>query len=286
MDGNPTKGTSVTRLSVSIVTYHGDDTVLLQTLQSLITALQRASTSFPVEAVIRIVSNDENDQAAQQVAHRVKRVSTMVPDFVTLVLLHGHGNIGFGAGHNLAIRHSMADFHLILNPDVVLDPKSIIQCLTFLMDHPNAAICIPQGYDSRGDYACLAKREPSVFVLFLRGLTVRPTNKIFGSLVGRYIYNDRLPSRYPENVQLASGCFMFCRMQPLTKVGGFDERFFLYFEDYDLSTRIAEHGEIYELPDVTIKHYGGRTAQQSWLRIGRFIRSAWTYFGTYGWRLI
>ncbi len=79
---------------------------------------------------------------------------------------------------------------------------------------------------------------------------------------------------------------MFCRSEALRAVDGFDERYFLYFEDYDLSARISRLGEIFEVPEVVIKHFGGDTAHRGWLRIRRFLRSAFTFFRTYGWRLV
>ena len=78
-----------------------------------------------------------------------------------------------------------------------------------------------------------------MLVLLLRALSIQASPGFFGRRVGRYTYSDRLPSEHPEPIDLASGCYMFCRASALEAVGGFDERYFLYFEDFDLSRRIA-----------------------------------------------
>ena len=64
------------------------------------------------------------------------------------------------------------------------------------------------------------------------------------------------------------------------------KRYFLYFEDYDLSRRIGGHGAIFEVPTVRIHHHGGHTARRGIRRIARFLRSGVRYFNRYGWRFI
>ena len=117
-------------------------------------------------------------------------------------------------------------------------------------------------------------------------MSVHATQGPLGRLVGGYTYADKLPSVSPEPVELASGCYMFCRREVLEAVGGFDESYFLYFEDYDLSRRIARYGSIYELPTVRIRHLGGRTARRGLRRIRYFVQSAYIFFQRYGWRIV
>jgi GT2 family glycosyltransferase len=86
------------------------------------------------------------------------------------------------------------------------------------------------------------------------------------------------------DIPLASGCFMFFRRPVLGRLGGFSERFFLYFEDYDLSMRTHRYGDIVYVPAVRIVHFGGNTARKGIRHIILFIRSAVTFFNLYGWK--
>jgi GT2 family glycosyltransferase len=78
---------------------------------------------------------------------------------------------------------------------------------------------------------------------------------------------------------------MLGRTGCLARIGGFDERYFLYFEDYDLSKRIADLGAIVEVPTVRIQHFGGRTLSRGWPRIRHFLKSGWLYFRRWGFQL-
>ncbi len=273
-------------LSVGIVVYRCDGEMLLGLLESLVASVRKAAANRVMDVGVYVVCNDQAADGGRLIADLVRRFNRMVPVRMRCELIEGHGNIGYGAAQNLAIRRSSADFYLALNPDVVLAAGAIDESIHFLDAHPDTVMVVPQGYDGDGRYASLAKRAPSVLVLLLRALSVRPSRGFPGRLVGRYIYADRLPSEHPQSVDLASGCFMFCRRSALQAEGGFDERYFLYFEDYDLSRRIAGHGQICEVPDVRIVHHGGRTAHRGLGRIARFIRSGIRYFNTYGWRIL
>ena len=271
-------------LSIGIVTYQSAAAVVGELLDSLAAAVQAALSDGALEVTALVVCNDESRQQVDAIGGLVEAHGHQAPDCMHIELVQGHGNIGYGAAQNLALQRSAADIHLVLNPDVVLDGDALLQGLRFLETNADAVMAVPQGFDPDGRYAALAKRAPSILVLLLRALSVKASRGFFGRCVGRYTYSDRLPSDRPERVELASGCCMFCRTAALKAVGGFDERYFLYFEDYDLSRRIGAHGRIYEVPGVRICHHGGRTARRGIRRIARFLRSGVRYFDRYGWR--
>ena len=273
-------------LSVGIVTYRSGGEVVRRLLGSLVTAVRRAAGDRAIDVAVQVVCNDEEPEHVGTMRDLVDDLAESAPDCMRCEIILGHGNIGYGAAQNLAIRRSSADFHLVLNPDVVLDADALLESVRFLDAHPDAVMAAPRGLDGAGRYAGLAKREPSVLALLLRALSVKASTRRFGRRVGRYVYSDRLPSERPQSIDLASGCYMFCRTSALKAVDGFDERYFLYFEDYDLSRRIVEHGHIYEAPGVRIRHHGGRTARRGLARIAQFVRSGIRYFNTYGWRIL
>lgn len=273
-------------LSVGIVTYESRIDVFKELLESLHNAASWLSARRPATTTIYVVSNDPDIERSAAVADAVNQAACCSGKAVEYKLIQGQGNIGYGAAQNLAIEQTTSDYHLVLNPDVVVARDALEECVSFLEAAANTVMLTPQGFDSGENYASLAKRDPSVLVLLLRALSVRPSGSPWGRRVGRYIYSDRLPSTEPEIIDHASGCFMFCRTKQLQAVGGFDPHYFLYFEDYDLSKRISQHGYIYELPTVRIRHYGGMTVHRGWRRIRHFIMSAAVFFNHYGWRLI
>lgn len=273
-------------LSVGVVTYRSGGEVLRRLLDSLLAAVRRADAEARLSVAVQVVCNDEEPAQVGAISGLVEEIAGIAPRCLQCELVAGHGNVGYGAAQNLAIRRSSADFHLVLNPDVELDADALLESVRFLDANLDAVLVAPRGLDGAGLYASLAKRAPSVLVLLLRALSVRASPGFFGRRVGRYVYSDRLPSDHPEPIDLASGCYMFCRASALKAVGGFDDRYFLYFEDFDLSRRIARNGRIYEVPAVRIRHHGGGTARRGFRRVARFVRSGIRYFNTYGWRIL
>ena len=85
---------------------------------------------------------------------------------------------------------------------------------------------------------------------------------------------------------IVSGCFMLMRRAVWERAGGFDPAFFLYFEDFDLSRRVADHAEIHRVPACRIVHGGGQASRKGWRHINLFMRSAARFFSKHGWRWV
>lgn len=273
------------KFSASVVTYESDLGLLDRMLDGLRRAIDVARQSLSLQAEVVVVINDEDPDVRDAVRALVATQQDRAANGCQMRIIEGHGNVGYGPGQNRAIELARTDYHLILNPDVLIEENSVRECVRFLESHADVAVLAPQGFDSRNEYARLAKRHPSVASLALRALGVGPSmsNGTLGRRVARYTYVGELPSTEPHEISLASGCFMFCRTSSLQTVNGFDERYFLYFEDYDLSVRIREVGRIMEVPFARITHFGGQTATRGARRIGHFIRSGVTFFNTHGW---
>jgi len=85
---------------------------------------------------------------------------------------------------------------------------------------------------------------------------------------------------------LLSGCFLLVETRTLKVVNGFDERYFLYFEDFDLSIRIAQLGKLVYAPEVRITHSGGNTSSKGLWHVWRFLISGIRFFNTHGWSFL
>ncbi len=263
-------------LSVSIVVYRLDDAELAVNLSTLHLACERAGLR---DVALTLIDNSED--GAQGKALRALALRSGWP---TTNVLSGHGNLGYGAGHNLAIRATTMPAHLVLNPDVELDEKALRSGLATLA-LPDVALVGAVGRDGDGKPGYLSKRMPSVWTFFLRGFAPGWLKRRFDAQLAHYEYRD-LPTDRVSDVILVSGAFMLFRTDALHAVGGFDERYFLHFEDLDLSLRLAKHGRVVSDPHVTLIHHGGNSASRGLAHLRVFVRSGLRFFNTHGWRLV
>jgi len=203
---------------------------------------------------------------------------------VEIRLIHGHGNIGYGAAHNLIINNLDTGFHLMLNPDVVLDKQFLAAGINYLIDHDDVALVVPMASHENSKRQFLCKRYPSVLTLFVRGFLPKNLHKLFTKRLANYEMRDLHDDQSTKDIPIGSGCCMLFRSSVLTAVNGFDERYFLYFEDFDLSLRIRKQGRIAYLPTMKIIHGGGYAARKGFSHVRMFLRSAIRFFNTHGWR--
>jgi len=255
-----------TTLSISCVVYDTDYDVLATTIESLHVAIQEAVKQRSLNNCTFYLINNHllTPDSFQQAA-------TLAQSFFSdMEIINGHGNIGYGRANNLAINKSQAKFHLILNPDVKLDKLAIKEGITFLTQYPTVDLVAPSATNDNGKNEYLAKRMPTPLIIFLRGINSLVLNQIFKRQLDWYTYQDKLPTQEPIEIELASGCFMLCRTQILKDIGGFSPKYFLYFEDFDLSRRMKH--KVF-LPSMRIAHLGGNTARKGFQHIKLFLKS-------------
>lgn len=269
-------------LSAAIVVFHPEPRLFARALASLATAIVEARRLGALgEARVFVVDNGP-EEARPAVAPAVAAWPSQAG---SLEVISGHGNLGYGRANNLALARASSDFHLILNPDVELEPKALAEALGALASHPEVGIVAPAVYGEDGGMQYLCKRYPSVWVLFLRGFAPEFLRRRFARTLDRYEMRDVIGEAFVGSVPLASGCFMLARTTLLERVGGFDPGFFMYFEDYDLSLRVGRESQVAYVPRARIVHHGGEAARKGPRHIAWFVRSAWRFFARHGWRI-
>jgi hypothetical protein len=206
-------------------------------------------------------------------------------DWIGLEVVRGQGNVGYGAGHDLAIQAAKSDYHLVLNPDIVMSRRAIGEALEYLEANSAVGLLTPHVVDPNGERQYLCKRYPTVSVLFLRGFAPGPLRRRFADLLHRYEMHDMPEHQVRVGIPIATGCFMFARTTALHEIGGFSPKYFLYFEDFDLSLRLGRIADIAYVPQVHITHSGGGASQKGWTHRRLFMRSALTFFRDHGWKL-
>jgi GT2 family glycosyltransferase len=145
---------------------------------------------------------------------------------------------------------------------VELDPDALVAAIHAMQADPSIGLLAPDVCGAGGERQYLCKRYPSVWVLFLRGFAPAMLRRAFWRSLERYEMRDVLGSQPCSPVPLASGCFMVVRTAIFRRLGGFDPRFFMYFEDYDLSLRIGPRSEGRIRPAARIVHHGGEAARK------------------------
>jgi len=270
------------RFSATIVTFHPDAALLERALRSLGDAITHAQARGLVSAAQVFVV--DNGDAASLATSQVAAVAFAAPN-AALEVVHGHGNVGYGRANNVVLPRLESDFHLVMNPDVELEADAVAASVEALQADARVGMVAPDVRGSGGERQYLCKRYPSVWVLFLRGFAPGGLRRAFARTLERYEMRDVLGARTYAPVPLASGCFMLVRTPLFRALGGFDPRFFMYFEDYDLSLRVGREAQVAFVPAARIVHHGGEAARKGPRHVSWFLRSAWRFFATHGWRL-
>ena len=269
-------------LSVSIVTYRPQPALLGRALTSLAAAAARARAAALVGDVEVFVIDNGPEESRQDVRAALRE---WPPEAGRLELVAGQGNVGYGRANNLVLGRLVSDYHLVMNPDVELDTDALAASLRALRSRPDVALAAPdvRGEDGARQYLC--RRYPSLWVLYLRAFAPEALRRRFSRALSDYEMRDVVDAREIADVPLASGCFMLLRTEPFRRAGGFDPRYFLYFEDYDLSLRVGREGAVAYVPEARIVHHGGEAARKGPRHVAWFVRSAWRFFATHGWKI-
>lgn len=270
-------------LSVSVVTYHPDYPRLAATVACFARAFAKCLDRCGGADVVFLLVDNTPASDVSGLDELLRQGFSNVPG-VRARVISGHGNIGFGRGHNFALP-DLGTYHLILNPDLEMAEDALSAGLAFLESHTKCGLLTPSAHWEDGSRQYLCKQYPSILDLLLRGFAPRPIRDLFRTRLDRYEMRANTGDAVFWDPPIVSGCFMLFRGDVLRVVGGFDPKYFLYFEDFDLSLRTAAVSRIAYVPSVKVVHHGGHAARKGWWHVAMFGRSAIRFFGTHGWRL-
>jgi GT2 family glycosyltransferase len=193
-------------------------------------------------------------------------------------------NKGYGAGHNIAIRMAMqinTQYHVVLNPDLEFKPEIIDKIAGFMDNDNTIAQVMPKVVNQDGELQYLCKLVPTPFDLIFK----RFLPKIFSE---KNTFRFQLKfANYDKqmNIPYLSGCFMFFRVSAFKSVGLFDERFFMYPEDIDITRRMHKIYKTMYFPDVTIIHAHKAESYRNIKMLMIHIINIFKYFNKWGWFL-
>lgn len=180
---------------------------------------------------------------------------------------------GFGTNHNAAFAHAPAPYFCVLNPDIEL-PTNPFPALLAALNDSGAAVLAPAVVNSTGSPEDSARRFPTLSQL---------VTKLLGGHDGRYALQ---PTQGPTPVDWVAGMFMLFRTADFHAIGGFDENFFLYYEDVDICTRLWHAGRpVMVCPQVQVVHDAQRASHKNWKFMQWHAASMARYFWKHWGRL-
>lgn len=253
-------------VAISIVTYNSQD--VFATIDNL---LAEIVPFYPCKIYVFDNGSAEKYQAT------LKSYQTSALD----VIFHTE-NRGFGYGHNVNATRAKEDYFLICNPDILVATDDFKKLITYLVGHPNTMMA-PKIVNSDLTPQYLMRRRLTVFDYMLRFIPFHFVKKIFAKRLARYECRDLSDDIQPIN--FISGCFMLTRRSDFMEVTGFDEHFFMYFEDNDLCQRFRQAGkQIIYFPDAKAIHFYGKGAHHNSQLFKVFMSSMAKYFNKWGWK--
>ncbi|WP_434661765.1 glycosyltransferase family 2 protein [Paraburkholderia sp. A3BS-1L] len=276
------KGASLSRsvgLSASIVVFNPDEPQLRQTLASFGAACEFLRAGVPGCTVALLLVDNGGLGDVRDATDRLGEQG------IVCTLYTGHGNVGYGRGHNLAIAQPLGRYHLILNPDIDMSADALAKAIQFMESHPDAGLLTPAIFDDAGEMQFLCRQYPTLIDLFVRGFLPASMRRFFARRLARYEMRAQINGRDTVwDPPIVSGCFMLFRSEVLKRLGGFDPRYFLYFEDYDLSLRAHDVARVAYVPSVRVLHHGGGASRKGFAHIRMFVASAFKFFNRFGWK--
>jgi GT2 family glycosyltransferase len=242
-----------------------------------------------LERALRSISDEMSGQSWQGVVidnASVDGSAATVNQFVPHVrLIHNQDNVGFARGVNQGFAATTAPYVLIMNPDCRLMAGAIAALRGVLDAHSQCAITGPRILNPDGSVQGSARGDPDMLTgLFGRTTLLRRVAPLLSIGRRNVVVEDAIRSgEQSVQVDWLSGACMLARREALDAVQGFDERFFLYWEDADLCRRLRAKGShVRYVPGASAIHRVGqssRTARASAIRA--FHRSAYLYYATH-----
>lgn len=228
------------QLSIVIVSYNSKSLV-----QNCLGSLQKAIQDIGAEIII--VDNCSTDGSKEELPEKYPGIKYIFND----------ENLGFAKACNQGFRISSGKYILFLNPDTILTETCLKECLDFFASHTDAGAVGVRMINGKGKFLKESKRGqpgPAASFYKLFGFAaIFPGSKTFSKY-----YQGHLPETENNTVEVLSGAFMMIKREVFEKLNGFDEGFFMYGEDIDISIRIGRSGyKNYYLGTISVTHIKG-----------------------------
>ena len=187
-------------------------------------------------------------------------------------------NLGFAKANNLALKEAKGNFVLFLNPDTIVGEDGITNCINFLQTHPQAGAVGVRMINGSGQFLPESKRgKPTAIASFFKLVGLAKLFKHSATFASYYA--GHIAEKQIAEVDVLAGAFMMLNKKAVHLTGGFDERYFMYGEDIDLSYSILKAGlKNYYLGSTTIIHFKGESTQKKSAAYNKYFFGAMLIF--------
>lgn len=250
-------------VTVSIVLYRNDPKVLTAAIHSILKSS---------DVVKMYLIDNSSDDSLRNIVFDDR-----------IIYYHNPSNPGFGAGHNIAINKAIeigSLYHFIVNPDIYFESDVISTMVNYMKNDVTIGMMMPQILNLDGTVQNLPKLLPSPFSILWR--KIKKPGKAYQKFINQYELRN-IPSKQIYNAPILSGCFTLLNMGKVKEVGLYDDKFFMYFEDWDFSRRMHQHYKTLYFPVVSVFHAYDSGANKNSKLFKIFIKSAIVYFNKWGW---
>ena len=223
-----------TRASACIVVYNGAD-------EAAAAARSLLEHTKSVALELYLVDNASPDGAGDA----LERMDW--PENVHIVRLGE--NVGFGRGHNAVLPMLNSEYHFVVNPDITLGEDTVGALCAWMDAHPDVVMATPQLKYPSGEAQYTAKRRPTFLALVARQIPL----PFLKNVERHYLMLDEDLTQARE-IDFCTGCFFVMRTEVFRKMGGFDESYFMYVEDADITREAQKHGKVYFVPETYVCH--------------------------------
>lgn len=232
-------------------------------------------TSAELRYLVYVIDNSCLDETSEEKQDFIR--TTRKYDNVRYVDIKE--NLGFGKGHNYQIKQLDSKLHLIMNPDILLTEDSLSVLKDFMQDE-SIGMCVPRLVDEKGNLLQVYRRELTVWDLFIRMFAKDFFKK-------RFAYHTMQDMDYskPMQVPFAQGSFLVIRTELFKKLGGFDDRFFMYMEDADLCKRVNQCSRLTYCPYTSVIHKWEKGSHKNAKLLKYHLSSMFRYFNKWGWKI-
>lgn len=248
-------------------------------LELLLPSLKRALKDFKSE--ILLVDNFSVDST----------VDFVEKNFPDVVITRNKRRLGYGANQNQNIAISKGKFILLMNPDIVVPQHLFHTMVGFMEQHQDAGISTCKICNVDGSCQYLNKKDPAIIDLFIRRFIPPKLQQLLphalhDKLIKRLHIYEMRDTGYDHvvDVPFISGSFIFAKASVIKALNGFDERFFMYFEDVDLCKRVGSKARCLYCPDVSVIHRWERAPHKSLKWASVFVLSGLKYFYKWGFK--
>ncbi|WP_291857673.1 glycosyltransferase [Marinilabilia sp.] len=248
------------KISAGLVLFNNDTKQLLMLLESL-----------PLDILHMVVVDNSPSNKLKVIFQNKKNITYIFTG----------KNMGFGKGHNIAFEEvkDTSKFHFVLNPDVYFGETVISEIVNFMKGDQTIGVVGPKIFYPDGELQYSSRLLPTPFDLFIRR---------FSPVFYREKRDNRNELRFTnyeqiQDVPFLLGCFLAFRSDLFKKIGGFDDRFFMYLEDTDICRKVLATHRVVFNPNFIIYHAYARGSRRNLSLFKHHLRSAYLYFCKWGW---